>query len=128
MKKNGIVSVMFIFFCLNVVLAQKPSQPEKGYHFKLNSEKVSFKDFKDLKNKNRKEYDAAKYFSENIIDEYTEKLERFYEGEMKNLEDSLENTKGELNEIKLNETDDILSELNYSKISGLGFAQKPLNE
>jgi hypothetical protein len=131
MKKNGIVSVLFIFFYLNAVVAQKPSQPDKGYHFKLNSEKVSFKDYKELKNKNRKEYDrydGAKYFSENIINEYTEKLERFYEEKMKNLEDSLENTKGELKEIKLNETDQILSELKYSVISGLGFAQKPLSK
>jgi len=131
MKKNGLVSVLFVAFCFNIVLAQKPSPPDNGYHFKIKSEKLSISEYRDLKKKKDKEcekYDGAKYFSENVMNEYIRKLERFYEGEMKNLEDSLENTKGELKEIKLNETDQILSELKYSVISGLGFAQKPLSK
>ena len=131
MKKNGLVLALFVVFCLNVVIAQKPSPPDNGYHFKIKSEKLSISEYRDLKKKKDKEcekYDGAKYFSENVMNEYIRKLERFYEGEMKNLEDSLENTKGELKEIKLNETDQILSELKYSVISGLGFAQKPLSK
>jgi hypothetical protein len=131
MKKNGLVLALFVVFCLNVVLAQKPSQPDNGYHFKIKSEKLSISEYRDLKKKKDakyEKYDDAKYFSENVMNEYIRKLERFYEGEMKNLEDSLENTKGELKEIKLNETDQILSELKYSIISGLGFAQKPLSK
>jgi hypothetical protein len=131
MKKNSLLSVVVFFFYLNAVMAQKPSQPDNGYHFKIKSEKLSISEYRDLKKKKDKEfekYDGAKYFSENVMNEYIRKLERFYEEEMKNLEDSLENTKGELKEIKLNETDQILSELKYSIISGLGFAQKPLSK
>jgi len=131
MKKNGIVSVMFIFFCLNVVVAQKPSQPDNWFYIKNNIEKLNSKDYKDLKKNNKKEFekfDDTKYISEVKMTQYIDKLDEFYLKEMKDLEDSLENTKGELKEIKLNETDQILSELKYSIISGLGFAQKPLSK
>jgi len=128
MKKNTLVSMLFIFFGFNSALAQKLTQLENGYYFKRNSEKVSFKDYKMLDILRKKEFDTSKYFSENVMSEYIKKLEIHFEKKMDALKDSLENTKLELKEIKLNETDQILSELKYSVISGLGFAQKPLGK
>jgi hypothetical protein len=131
MKKNGLVSALFVVFCLNVVLAQKPSPPDNWFYIKSNTEKLNSKEYKDLKKKNTKEFekfDNTKYISEIKMTQYIDKLDEYYEKEMKDLEDSLENTKGELKEIKLNETDQILSELKYSVINGLGFAQKPLSK
>jgi hypothetical protein len=130
MKKNGLLLVVF-FFYLNVVLSQKPSPPDNWFYIKNNIEKLSSKDYKDLKKNNKKEFDKfdeTKFISEIKMTQYIDELDEYYQNKMKNLEDSLENTKVELKEIKLNETDQILSELKYSVISGLGFAQKPLSK
>ena len=131
MKKNSLLSVMFIFFGFNVVVAQKPSKPDNWIYIKNTMETLSSKDYNALKKNNKKEFakfDNTKYISETKMTQYIDELDEYYQKEMKNLEDSLENTKGELKEIELNETDQILSKLKYSVISGLGFAQKPLNE
>ena len=130
MKKNVFVSTLFIVFCLNVFLAQNPPSFDGDlFHFPLNKklDKLKEKEYKNL-DKNKEDYDDVKYVSYTSLNRYVEKLKEYYQEEMKNLEDSLENTKGELKEIKLNETDQILAELKYSIISGLGFAQKPLSK
>ena len=130
MKKNGIVSVLFIVFCLNVVLAQKPEVSESGFYFKkeASGDKKNKNQLKDLSTNKKKEYDNTMYISEKNVSDYSKELGAYYQKEIQTLKDSLENTKGELKEIKLNETDQILSELKYSIISGLGFAQKPLSK
>ena len=131
MKKYGLVSALFVVFCLNVVLAQKPPSFDGDvFHFPLNKklDKLKEKEYKNLRDKNKEDYDEVKYVSYTSLNRYVEKLKEYYQEEMKDLQDLLENTKGELKEIKLNETDQILSELKYSIISGLGFAQKPLSK
>jgi hypothetical protein len=130
MKKYGLVSALFVVFCLNVVLAQKPEVPEIGYYFekKAHQTKINKRAFKDLHPREKKNYDYTMFISEKNVSEYAKELNEYYEKEIQTLKEGFESTEAALKNCELNETDQILSELKYSIISGLGFAQKPLSK
>jgi hypothetical protein len=130
MKKNGLVLALFVVFCLNVVLAQKPELPESEYYFTKDAikDKKNKNQFKDLSTKDKKVYDNTMYISEKNVSEYSKELDAYYQKEIQTLKEGLESTEAALKNCESNEIDLVLSKIPYNKIDKLQFATKPLDE
>jgi hypothetical protein len=129
MKKNGLVSALFVMFCLNVVLAQPPEVPENGFYFKKDAmkDKKNKREYNNLE-QNKKSYDNSMYISEKNVSDYSKELDSYYKKEITSIKEALAYTEAALKGCVLNEIDSVLLKIPYNKIDKLQFATKPLDE
>jgi hypothetical protein len=114
-----------------VVFAQKPPSFDGDvFYFPFTKKfvKITETEYKKMDKDVKENYYKDKYISFSSLNRHVEELNKYYQEEMDALKDSISKVNNELDPLKLNKVDEILSDLPYSNIGNLSYATQAIDK